>query len=304
MTALATGVAAALAAAGCFAVANTLQHKGASQLSGALRSAPAWRLLTQRSWLAGITVNLAGLGLHALALSAGALAVIQPLLVSGLLFTLPASRLITGRRIELLDCAWAAVVVVGLSVFLRTARATGGHAAADVPMLAAGIGAAGVLVILAVALARPRRCRHRPALLGVATGICCGVGAALLKQVTTLAGAGLPALLAGWPLYALMSAGAAALWLGQTAYRAGPLTGSLPAITIVDPVVAIALGVLAFGESVAGRPIALVVEIAAFATMTAGVVALARRSVEPVSAPVPAQVLARSRSARTLSRSS
>ncbi|MFP5347154.1 MAG: DMT family transporter [Actinomycetes bacterium] len=291
MNGLALGVTAALAASACFAFANALQHRGASGVEheGGSVLTLVRRVATHPMWLAGIGINFVGLGLHALALSAGALAVIQPLLVSALLFTLPVSRLVSGRHVGGPDYGWAALVVAGLSAFLLTANVTGGRPAADGRMLAAGIAGAAVPVVVALLLARRPASRHRAALFGLVTGVCCGVVAALLKQVTALALHGVPALLGAWPLYALLLAGAAALWFGQTAYRAGPITGSLPAITIVDPVVAIALGVLAFHEHLALDPPRLTVEVVAFAAMTAGVVALARRSLEPGLQPPSAQ---------------
>jgi drug/metabolite transporter (DMT)-like permease len=275
-----TAIVVALAAAGCFAVANTLQHHGASQAPAdrALRPSLLGHLLTRPIWLAGIGADLAGMLLHAFALSAGALAVVQPLLVCALLFALPVSRLVTGHRIRRADYGWTALIVAGLSAFLLAAHPTGGTAAAAMPALIFGVGGAGALAAAATAAAHRRSCRHRPLLLGLAAGTVCGIVAALIKQVTAIAVLGLPALLAAWPLYALLVAGAVALLLGQTAYQAGPLTSSLPAITIADPIVGTALGVLAFSETIAAGPGTLPIATAALVAVAAGVVALARRA--------------------------
>lgn len=273
----------AIGAAGCFAVSNALQHHAASQAprSRAIRATLLWQLLHRPVWLAGIAADLIGVGLHALALHTGALTLVQPLLVSALLLALPISRLVTGRRITLADYGWASLVVGGLSMFLLTAHPTGGHSAASGTMLITGLASAAALCAVAIAAAQRRGCTHRAALLGVATGVACGMVAALTKQVTTLALAGLPTLLTTWPVYALLAVGAVSLLLGQAAYQAGPLTASLPAITIVDPIVAIGLGLLGFGEALAAGPALLAVAAAGFVTMTVGVVALARRAGDP-----------------------
>lgn len=292
MSAVATAVVVALAAAVCFAVANVAQHHGASQAprDEAFRPSLVWHLLRRPVWLVGIFADLVGLGLHALALSAGALAVIQPLLVSGLLFALPVSRLVTGRRIRAAEYGWAGLIVAGLSVFLLAAHPTGGTAAAAGPTLGAGCAGAAALVVLTVAAAQRRGSPHRVTLLGVATGTSFGVVAALVKQATSLAALGLPVLLTSWPLYALLAAGAAALLLSQTAYQAGPLTASLPAMTIFDPIVGIALGMFAFGETVAGGTPFLAAALTGFAAMTVGVVQLARSSVPTLGQPGPSPI--------------
>jgi hypothetical protein len=274
------GVVLALAAAGCFALANTLQHHGVNQAADERTSGPWWLrpLLTRPAWLAGIGADLVGMGLHGLALSFSALAVVQPVLVCALLFALPVSRLVSGRRIRAADYGWATVVVTGLSVFLVAAQPAAGHATAGRPLVT-GIIAAAALSTAAVAMARRRGARHRAALLGLATGTVFGVVGAFTKEVAAAAQLGLPALLTSWPLYALTAAGVAGMLLSQAAYRAGPLTGSLPAITIADPVVAVALGVIGFGETLVTSPPVLAAAAAGFVAMTAGVVALARGSV-------------------------
>lgn len=287
MSGIGVGVVTALAAAVCFAVANTLQHHGASQAPHGRAFHPGLvaHLFTRPVWLVGIAADLVGMCLHALALSTAALAVIQPLLVSGLLFALPVSRLVTGRRIRGTEYGWAVLVVTGLSVFLLAAHLTGGQAAAAGPLLGVGVTGAAGLAAAAATVAQRRGCRHRAALLGVATGVTFGVVAALIKQITTLALLGLPAVLTSWPLYVLALAGAAGMLLSQAAYQAGPLTGSLPAITIADPVIGIAIGVLAFGETLAAGPLMLIAALAGFVVMTVGVVALAHRSAAPTADP-------------------
>lgn len=276
---VAAAAAATLAAAACFAVANTLQHHGASQLPRAGHPALLLRrLLVRPVWLAGIAADGFGMALHVLALSMAALAIVQPLSVCVLMFALPLSRLTSGRRIRTAEYAWTALVAAGLAVFLAAARPTAGDRLAAGPLLADGTGAAAGLIVLLVAAARRRGCRHRAVFLGLATGIVFGLVSALTKQLTGLVTLGLSALLASWSTYALLAAGAAALLLAQYAYRAGPLSASLPAMTIADPIVATALGVVAFGETFAAGTGAMIIAAAGFLALTVGVVGLARTS--------------------------
>ncbi len=42
--------------------------------------------------------------------------------------------------------------------------------------------------------------------------------------------------------------------IGQSAFQAGSLDASLPTMSVVDPIVSIVIGALAFGESIAAGP--------------------------------------------------
>lgn len=268
----------ALGSALAAATSSVLQHRSA-------RSAPHGRtprflghLLTHPVWIAGLVVAAIGLGLHALALANGQLAVVQPLLVSGVLFALPISALLERRRPSGTEWLLALAVVGGLAVFLLAARPAAGRVALDADTLAwTTVGGGGVVAALTVVGMRwPRG--HAPAVLGLAAGIGYGVVAALLKQTAAVAQSGLAMLLTDWPVYALVAAGGATLALTQMAYRAGPLAHSMPALTVIDPATSVLLGVLAFHESLSISPGAIVIQVIGFTTMAAGATQLARRT--------------------------
>ncbi|MGH9128157.1 MAG: hypothetical protein ACRDY2_04125, partial [Acidimicrobiales bacterium] len=48
--------------------------------------------------------------------------------------------------------------------------------------------------------------------------------------------------------------GLASLVIAQSAFQAGPLRASLPILSVLDPVVSILIGALAFGEAIATSP--------------------------------------------------
>src|SRR6185437_312648 len=93
--------------------------------------------------------------------------------------------------------------------------------------------------------------RYRAVLLATASGVGCGIAAALLKQTAAIAAGGFVAVVVDWPVYALIIVGAVAIALTQLAYRAGPLKESLPPLTIADPATSIMIGALAFHEQLA-----------------------------------------------------
>src|SRR5579875_3380050 len=83
-------------------------------------------LLTRPAWVAGLVAAAIGLVLHVLALAHGQLAVVQPLLISGVLFALPVSALLEGRRPSGREWLLALVLVAGLATFLLAGRPTAG----------------------------------------------------------------------------------------------------------------------------------------------------------------------------------
>jgi drug/metabolite transporter (DMT)-like permease len=273
----------ALAAAG----SNVLQHRAARRAPFGGSGRLLTHLLANPVWIAGLLAGGVGLSLHVVALSAGRLVVVQPLLVSGILFALPLSVVLEGRRPPLRDWLVALVLVAGLAVFLLTANPSAG--AERAPTWRLVLCAAVTLVLLlglgAAGLRGPAA--RRAALLGTASGVGFGLVAALLKQASAVAA---PLELArSWSGYAVIGVGALSIAVTQLAYRAGPLAASLPALTIGDPVVAIVLGILAFGERPDARPGPLAATVVAFAVMAVSATVLACWSdAAPDRAPRPA----------------
>ena len=269
-----------------YATAGVLQHRAARQAAPGrgLQLGLMARLLARPLWLAGIALDVVGLALHAVALSSGSLVIVQPLLVSGLLFALPASAVLEHRRHSRAEWGWAAVLVAALAAFLVASSPTAGHVPSDSDRLAAftlcGSAACALVVVVA-----SRSSRYRAALLGAVAGIAYGMTAALMKAAIGIGTGPHPAaLLTTWPLYLLVAVGGTALVVNQVAYQAGPLAASLPPITILDPVVAIILGVAVFDERLSTGAFAVVLEVLTFAVMAVATVELARRSpADPVA---------------------
>ncbi len=116
---------AALAAAALFAAATALQHRSAGLVGPAgspKTGAEVTRFMASTVrhplWALGTVADIAGFALHALALRDGPLTLVQPLLVTGVVFALPLRQLLDGRRPRRDEVAWAAALAVGLVGFL------------------------------------------------------------------------------------------------------------------------------------------------------------------------------------------
>ena len=256
-----------LAAALAFAISSTLKHVSAGQVPDV--GGMQWRAVVRfvastvsdRYWLGGIAADVVGLSLQLVALHLGALGVVQPLLLSSLLFAL----LLRGRsrgRISAREIGWACVVIICLAAFLALAGTANSVPPTDGIDRKPAVAAATVGALLAtVCITLGRRASkggRAAALLGIAVGAVYAGTAALLKALTSIALHGIGTLLTSWQLYAVLVLGTTGLLLNQMAFQAGPLNASLPAIATVDPLLSIAIGVIVYDEQIRqGVPAAL-----------------------------------------------
>lgn len=242
-----------------------------------------WRfvryLASNPLWLFGWLALGGSFIFQALALHNGQMSVVQPLLVTELVFALVLRRLWIRQQIR--DITWwaAAVTCGSLALFVAVSEPTGGHAQ---PTSSAWIGATvatgGAAAILALVGMRGSPVR-RAATLGAATGILWALVATFIKAMTdTLTQFGLVGMFAHWPVYALIVASIVAELLDQTALHVGPLSISQPLIVLVDPILSIVLSVWVFAEVFTENALRLSVGAAAFAVMCAAATVLARNT--------------------------
>jgi hypothetical protein len=122
----------ALGAAFLFALAAALQQKGALGLPEISLRHPSSlaRLGGQTMWLAGTAALLTGYVLQAAALDRGRLAIIQPLLVTTVVFALPLGYVLTQQHVGRREVIGAVVIVLGVALVISLARgARGRHGA-------------------------------------------------------------------------------------------------------------------------------------------------------------------------------
>ena len=93
-------------------------------------------LLRRPLWWAGTAAAVAGYVFQALALAKGSLLLVQPILVSALLFALPLSARLARRRVTRGEWLWAVVLTVALAVFVVLAKTRPGDYEASLPLSA------------------------------------------------------------------------------------------------------------------------------------------------------------------------
>ena len=278
-------VAIAIGSALLYAVAAVTQQRAASAqpMERALRLSLLIHLLARPLWLLGLACDIGGFLLQFWALDHGSLVLVQPLLVSGLLFALPLGALVAKAPIRGQDLIAALLTVSGLAVFLLVAQPDEGRPDAS-PMAWALL----VPIVLAVSgtmvfTAQRSTGARRAGLLAAAAGTMYGLTAALTKASAHLLDEGLKHLFTSWKPYALTAMGITGTVVDQSSYQAGPLNWSLPILTIADPLVSIAIGAFVLGEGINVEGIAPFVEAVALIVMSIGVFQLS-------TAPAVAQV--------------
>lgn len=253
----------ALLAACANAAASVLQRRVNRDLprEESLRPRLLRELLARPVWLGGAGFMVASFLLQAAALSNGQLSVVQPLLLADLPMTLLlASRVF---RAPLHRREWLAIagMTVGLAALLYFLDPRAGKSSSVAwPVWTAGAGANLLLVAGAVECGRragadsadERGAGRRAACYGVAGGCQFALTAALMKGATSRWHHGIGQIFTGWQLYAMAASGVLAVFLMQSAMRAGRLLAAQPGLSLADPVLAILWGVFAFGEQVRG----------------------------------------------------
>jgi len=246
----------AIIAAVAFALAATLWQR-ASLALGIQPGEPGglYRLLGSGVWLLGLAAQLVGVLLQGAALDRGRVAIIQPLLVTTIIWAMPLGYFLTGQTITRRHVLGAAIVVAGLVGFALYGDPAGGNDNAPgstwlAAFLVLGAVAGGLLLF--VGRVGPP---GKAALLGAVTGILYGVAAVLMKPVVEdLHVVGLTGVLESWEVWVMAGAGLIGFVLQQASLATGALVASVATVSVVNPVVSVLLGALVLQERLDRSP--------------------------------------------------
>src|SRR5689334_2107065 len=172
----------------CFALAATLQQRG--QFSLAHAGVPVHgvasmvRLLAVPVWLLGTLMLLTGYATQGAALDRGRLIVVQPLMVTTIVWALPLGYWLTSQQVVRRQVLGAGVVVVGLALFVLVGDPDAG--VDDTPawkLLTAAAVITAVVVGLLLWQRRNASPSLRAAVLGLSAGLFFGLAATFAKPV-------------------------------------------------------------------------------------------------------------------------
>lgn len=244
------GVGLMLLAALCNASASVLQRKASKKEASSEQFSlhMLWDLVHQPAWVLGILTMLTGFLLHAVSISISQIALVQPLLVAELPFTLLLAALTFHLPVSRRDWAAIGMASLGLAAFVGALAPHGGSAHNVSPWtwtiaIAATVAALGTLVVLG----HRSQDEHRAVFLGIATGGIFGLNSSLIAGVGASVAHG-GNLWSTWQTYGIVIIAPTSFFLLQNALAAGNLVASQPGLSLTNPLVAVLYGLVLFHE--------------------------------------------------------
>ncbi|MGY1581946.1 DMT family transporter [Streptomyces sp. MN13] len=244
MSALALSVLLSIVSAVAYAGGAIVQEHVAASSPGE-QYAP----LRRAGWWAAVALNGLGGLLHVVALAYGPLSVVQPLGALTIVFALPMAALFVGRKAGATAWRGAIMATVGLAGLLSLVGTSDAQSLGGPQQVA--VFTATAVAVTALMIAGRAAHRHpavRAMLLATASGIAFGMSSVFTKTVAVdwtggVSAGDLP------PLAAIGVLATAGLLLSQASYRGAGLAAPLATLTVVNPVVAAAVGITMFGET-------------------------------------------------------
>ena len=236
-----------------FALSAALQQRGQFSLGRGDASvegvAGLLRLIAVPVWLLGTLILLVGYVTQGAALDRGKLIVVQPLLVTTIVWALPLGHWLTNQQVVRSQALGAGVVVVGLAMFVLVGDPDAGVATASTAgLLIAALAIAAVTAALLVWL-RTRSSRAlKAAVLGVCAGLFYGLSATFAKPVINDLHVSIAHTAADWRTWALLGFGFIAFVIQQLSLATGQLAPAMAAVSVANPAVSVILGILLFEE--------------------------------------------------------
>ncbi|GGU39650.1 hypothetical protein GCM10010244_77220 [Streptomyces coeruleorubidus] len=205
--------------------------------------------LRRPGWWAAVALNGLGGLLHVVALAYGPLSLVQPLGALTIVVALPMAALFVGRKAGATAWRGAIMATVGLAGLLSLVAASEAQSLDAAERVAVALVTAGAVVALMIAgRAAHRHPAVRSMLLATASGIAFGMSSVFTKTVAVDWTGGVSA--ADVPSLAVIGVLATAgMLLSQASYRGAGLAAPLATLTVVNPVVAAAVGITMFGET-------------------------------------------------------
>lgn len=268
----------ALSSALCVAIGDVLQQRAAHCIED--RSVGHVELfaslLRNRRWWLGAVLLIASVGLQAAALGQGSVLLVQALLMCSLLFALPINARLFQRRMTASEWVWAGLLTAAVTVVVVVGNPRPGQVSASLATWAAVAVVLGPLLIACVVAGRVWGGARAAVLFAFVSGSLWGIFAVLAKEVVARLGEGGWALIRTPELYAAILVTAGGVVWSQAAFRAGPLTASMPTLQVAQPLVGAVLGVIVLDETLNTGSAGMIALAVAVLVMTAAIVELAR----------------------------
>ncbi|MET4146198.1 DMT family transporter [Arthrobacter sp. UYCo732] len=276
------GIPIAIAGAVLLALGTMFQHKAVQdqpaaqgRTTGSMGGGRLQALLAKPAWLGGTTMLAAAILLQLTSLRFSPLIVVQHIGAVALVVTTLATARTTRRSPGRRALTSVALCVAGVGAFVAVAAVSAEDVEISVRHLVTILVVLGVvLALLAVAYGLWRR-RWGAIVFTGAAGVLFGFVAALAKTVIGRLFQGDFEWLSLTCLAGLVIAALSGTFLVQTAHTHGSSELVVAGLTVIDPLVAVTLGITILGEADSAPPQAFIAFLLAGATAIAGVILLA-----------------------------
>jgi drug/metabolite transporter (DMT)-like permease len=275
-------------------LASVLQRMAAETAppSQALHLSLFGYLIRRKVWLAGIGMVVLAAVCQATALATGPVALVQPIFIIELPFTLLVASRLNHRRLPRMTWWAVGLVTVSLGAGLAAAAPSGGSDQASTKVWVTALIVTAVFEAVVITAGVRARGNARAAALGLAAACGYALTATLMKSAVAALPRGAGAFFGSWQLYATAAAGVGALFLLQNGLQAGLLVAVQPPLTLGDALISASYGVTVYGENVQTGGWLLVAEIAAVIAVALGCIQLSRslaevHATQPATGPTP-----------------
>jgi len=277
------GIPVALVGAVFLALGAQFQHRGVgkveAQLGGAARGLSIRQLkalFTRPSWLLGSLFLLLAIAFQLTSLYLAPLIVVQPLGAVALVITALLNARVSKVKLDRLTIRAIALCVGGVAVFVTIAAFTARETEITNAQLVTVLVILGVVLVVAALAFALLRSRFKAIMYIVSAGVLYGFVATLAKVIINRIRLENFDALTVACVVALIAATVLGAYFVQSAYASGPPDLVIAGLTVIDPLVAVTIGIVVLGEAAGAPAFAVVAFAVAGAVAIYGVFQLAK----------------------------
>jgi drug/metabolite transporter (DMT)-like permease len=208
-------------------------------------------LVVKPQWLSGTAFMALGIGLQLAALSLAPLIVVQPIGAIALVITSVLNARVTKTRLNRGTILAISLCTFGIAAFVSMASGVANETVLNDDRLREVLSVLGVILVLFIVLFFTLGKHAKALTYVVGAGVLYGFVATLAKVVIQRIYQAQFEWLTFFCLLALLGAVALGSWFVQNAYASGPPDLVIAGLTVIDPLVAVSIGIVILGEATA-----------------------------------------------------
>jgi hypothetical protein len=236
------------------AVGDKSKHSSKKQSKlgrGSLSIKQLFALVIKPKWLSGTAFMVIGIGLQLGALSLAPLIVVQPVGAIALVITSLLNARVTKTRLNRGTIIAITLCTLGIAAFVAMASGVAHETVLNDDRLREVLGVLGVILVIFTVLFFTLGRQAKALTYVVGAGVLYGFVATLAKVVIQRIYQSQFEWLTVFCLIALIGAVTLGSWFVQNAYSSGPPDLVIAGLTVIDPLVAVSIGVVILGEATA-----------------------------------------------------